>query len=157
MSASIWADIHGAATHFPVALTLCSGVCDGAGFVLAKKPSSRGLTATGYWTMLGAAAGTIPAVISGLIMTRGTLWGHGALRMHHLFIWPAFGLIIALATWRFFDHVHVTSVLSERSVEAEHSVARRPSFCIYLLGTLLAMSLMLGAGYWGGIMMNSAS
>ena len=37
------------------------------------------------------------AVLSGLALSKGTLPGSGALRMHHFFIWPAFGLLIGLA------------------------------------------------------------
>jgi hypothetical protein len=46
--------------------------------------------------MVLAALGTVPAVLSGLIMTRGVVMGHGLLRLHHLFVWPAFALIVAL-------------------------------------------------------------
>ena len=55
----------------------------------------RDLHAAGYWTMIGSALGSVPAVFSGLLMTKGSVLGHGALRMHHLFVWPAFALIIA--------------------------------------------------------------
>ena len=44
--------------------------------------------------------GSVPAVVSGLLMTKGSLLGHGALRMHHLFVWPAFALLVGLAVWR---------------------------------------------------------
>src|SRR5438132_3453561 len=95
---NLWAKMHGAATHFPFALTLCSGACDATGLALAGRPVVRGLHSAGYWTMLCGAAGSVPAVFSGLLMTRGSLLGHGALRMHHLFVWPAFALVMALAT-----------------------------------------------------------
>ena len=92
--------MHGAAVHFPMALVLCSGVLDVAGRLLTSSASRRGLSAAGYWTMLLGAAGSVPAVASGLVLSKGMLLGHDALRMHHLFVWPSFGLIMGLATWR---------------------------------------------------------
>ena len=134
MDPTIWAKAHGATTHFPLALVLCSGALDGAGFVLAGRPTVRDLHAAGYWTMLFGALGTLPAVFSGIFMTKGSLVGHGALRMHHLFVWPAFALIVALATWR--------ALIGRR--------ATRPMFAGYLLGVGAAAALVLAAGYWGG-------
>jgi uncharacterized membrane protein len=137
MEPALWAKAHGASTHFPLALALCSGALDTAGFALARRPVMRDLHAAGYWTMLGAAAGAFPAVFSGLLMTKGSVLGHGALRLHHLFVWPAFALIVALAVWR---------ALAGRR-------APRRVFAGYLLGVCLAAGLMLAAGYWGGEMM----
>ena len=137
MAPALWAKAHGASTHFPVALALCSGVLDAAGFALAGRPVVRHLHAAGYWTMVGGALGSVPAVCTGLLMTKGSILGHGALRMHHLFVWPAFALIVALATWR--------GIVGRR--------ATRPIFAGYLLGVGLAAGLMSAAGYWGGEMM----
>lgn len=137
MQSAIWAAMHGATTHFPIALVLCSGGTDTLGFVLAGRPVVRDLHAVGYWTMLLAAIGTVPAVFSGLLMTKGNLLGHGALRMHHLFVWPAFGLIIGLATWRL--------IVGRR--------ATRARFAGYLVGVGCAASCTLAAGYWGGELM----
>lgn len=138
MDTALWAaQAHGATTHFPLALTLCAGGLDAAGYALAGRPAARELHAAGYWTMLGGALGSVPAVFSGLVMTKGTLLGHGALRLHHLFVWPAFALVMALATWR---------------VSAGRSASRR-AFAGYLLGVGTAAALMLGAGYWGGEML----
>jgi uncharacterized membrane protein len=137
MDPTIWAKAHGATTHFPLALVLCSGVLDAAGFALAGRPAVRDLHAGGYWTMLLGAIGTVPAVFSGLLMTKGGVLGHGALRMHHLFVWPAFALIAGLATWRL--------LVGQR--------ATRPMFAGYLLGVGVAAGLVLAAGYWGGELM----
>ena len=137
MDPTIWAKAHGATTHFPLALVLCSGALDAAGFALAGRPAGRDLHAAGYWTMLLGALGTVPAVFSGLLMTKGSLLGHGALRMHHWFVWPAFALIVGLATWR---------LLVGR-------LATRPMFAGYLLGVGVAAGLVLAAGYWGGELM----
>lgn len=137
MDPTLWAKAHGATTHFPLALVLCSGALDAAGFVLAGRPIVRDLHAGGYWTMLLGALGTVPAVFSGLLMTKGSVLGHGALRMHHLFVWPAFALILGLATWRL--------LVGRR--------ATRPMFSAYLAGVGLAAGLVLAAGYWGGELM----
>jgi uncharacterized membrane protein len=137
MDSNIWARAHGATTHFPFALVLCSAALDGAGFALAGRATVRDLHAGGYWTMLLGAIGTIPAVFSGLLMTRGVVLGQGAMRMHHLFVWPSFALIVGLATWR---------VVNGRD-------APRLIFARYLVGLGFASALVLAAGYWGGEMM----
>ena len=137
MDSAIWAKAHGAATHFPFALTLVSAAFDAVAFALADRPAARELRAAGYWTIVLAALGSVPAVFSGLLMTKGGVLGHGALRMHHLFVWPAFALIVALATWRVMVGCRVT----------------RGMLAGYLGGVGLASVLMLAAGYWGGEMM----
>lgn len=137
MDPTIWAKVHGAATHFPFALVLCSAACDAAGFVFAGRPAARDLHAAGYWTLLAGAFSSVPAVFSGLAMTRGGVLGHGALRWHHLFVWPAFTLLIALAVWRVCLGRRVT----------------RPMFGGYLAAMTLASGLILGVGYWGGELM----
>jgi uncharacterized membrane protein len=134
MNSAIWAQAHGATTHFPLALTLCSVACDVVGFALGERPPARELHATGYWTMLLGALGSIAAVFSGVLMTKGSVLGHGALRMHHVFVWPAFGVLIALATWR--------SQIRGR--------ATRAMVTTYLAGVSLTGGLLLAAAYWGG-------
>jgi len=137
MDTVLWAKAHGAATHFPVALVVCSGALDVVAFSLPDRPGAAGLEAAGYWTLLLGAAGSVPAVVSGLLMTKGSVLGHGALRLHHLFVWPAFALLIALATWR--------GLIGPR--------APRPLAARYLVGLGFAVGLMLAASYWGGELM----
>lgn len=137
MDPMLWAKVHGAMTHFPFALVLCSTACDVAGFVLGGRPAVRDLHAAGHWTLLAGAAAIVPAVFSGLAMTRGSVLGHGALRWHHLFAWPAFALLLALAVWRLCVGREIT----------------RAMFGGYLGLMLLNSALILGAGYWGGEMM----
>jgi mono/diheme cytochrome c family protein len=60
--------------------------------------------------------------------------------MHHLFVWPAFGLCAALVVWRLI---------------ARRTFSRR-SFTLYLAGLSAASALMMGAGYWGGEMLLGA-
>lgn len=137
MDPTFWAKAHGAATHFPLALALCSAAFDVAGFALARKPIGGGLRSAGYWTLIVAAMGTVPAVLSGLMMTEGRVLGHDALRLHHLFAWPAFALLVGLGTWRMLQGRHAT----------------RPAFAGYLILACVAAGLISAAGYWGGEMM----
>ena len=99
--------------------------------------SARDLRAAGYWTMLLGALGSVPAVLSGLAMTKGSVLGHGALRWHHLFVWPAFALLIGLATWRV--------CIGGR--------ATRQMFGGYLASWSWHRALISAAGYWGGELM----
>src|SRR5580704_5103590 len=100
MNSDFWAKAHGATVHFPIALVLCSGVLDLSGFLFPGLASRRGLHVAAYWTLLLGAMGTVPAVASGLAMSKGVMLGHGLVRFHHLFVWPAFALIVGLAAWR---------------------------------------------------------
>jgi uncharacterized membrane protein len=134
MNGEIWAKMHGATVHFPIALVLCSGALDTSGFFLPGFAMRRGLHAAGYWTMLVGAAGTVPAVVSGLVMSKGVFLGHDALRLHHLFVWPAFTLIMGLGTWRVLGN----DVLTQKMPLG------------YLAALLAAAILVAGAGYWGG-------
>src|SRR5882672_4867572 len=137
MDPTFWAKAHGAAVHFPLALALGSGLFDLAGFALGERPPGRDLHAAGYWMVVLGALGSGPAVVSGLFMTKGGLLGHGALRMHHLFVWPAFALLVALATWRVCTGQHATRRMAAG----------------YLVVVGVAAALMTAAGYWGGEMM----
>lgn len=137
MDTVLWAKVHGATTHFPIALGFCSGALDVMAFSLRSDPRATSLQAAAYWTLLLGAAGSVPAVVSGLFMTQGSVLGHGALRSHHLFVWPAFALLIALATWR----------------GLVGSQASRPLIARYLLAMGVATALMGAASFWGGEMM----
>lgn len=132
-----WAKIHGAATHLPLALAGCSWLFDTAGFALARRPKGLQLNVAGYWTMLLAGLGTFPAVVSGLVMTKGEMLGNDLVRFHHLFVWPAFALLVGLATWR-----ALVGVTTQRRV-----------FGFYLAVSFTAAVLVAGAGYWGGEML----
>lgn len=137
MNSMLWAKLHGATTHFPLALVLCSAALDGAGFVLAGRAFVRDLHAAGYWTMLLAAIGSVGAVISGIVMTKGSVLGHGALRWHHLFVWPSFVLLVGLATWRVTMGRRIT----------------RGMLGVYLGLVAVTAVTVTAAGYWGGEMM----
>ena len=128
--------MHGGATHFPIALLVVSVVFDLAGFWCFSELRRREFHALGYYSLLIAAVVSPAAVLSGLALSRGQLLGTGALAMHHLFVWPAFGLMIGLAVWRL--------VVRERA-------SRRASGGYLALATLAVVAMMT-AGYWGGEM-----
>ena len=137
MEPALWAKAHGAITHFPLALAVCSGALDLAGFVLSGRPIVRELHATSFWMLQLGTLGSVPAVLTGLLMTKGSLLGHGALRIHHLFVWPSFALLVALATWRIATRGRTT----------------RRMFAGYLIIAGTMVGLLSAAGYWGGEMM----
>ena len=137
MNQTFWARIHGGATHFPFTLLLVSVVFDHAGFWWRGELRRREFHAIGFYSLLLAAAAAPFAVLSGLALSKGELLGSGALRFHHLFIWPTFGLMIGLAVWRL--------VARER---ASHGAPGG-----YLVLATIAAGAMMGAGYWGGEMM----
>ncbi len=131
---SIWAKLHGASTHFPIALMLVSALCDGVSFFSKDAGRRRNSRSVGTVTMVLGALGSYAAVLTGLVMTKGLIWGHAALLHHHQFVWPAFALMTGLATWRM-------------AARAEPS---RKSATIYLVLMILSAALVSGAGYWGG-------
>jgi uncharacterized membrane protein len=136
MKQIFWARIHGGATHFPLALLAVSVVFDAAGFWWADELRRREFRALGFYSLLIAAAVSPLAVLSGIALSRGQLLGSGALLRHHLFIWPAFCLLIGLAVWR---------------LVARESASSRASKCYLVLAAIAAVATM-GAGYWGGEM-----
>jgi uncharacterized membrane protein len=136
MNNIFWARMHGAATHFPIALLTVSVFFDYAGFWWRDELRRRDFRALGFYSLLVATAASPVAVVSGLALSKGTLLGTGMLALHHYFIWPAFGLLIALAVWRL--------VTRERP--------SRPARGCYLLVASVTLALMMSAGYWGGEM-----
>ena len=137
MNNIFWARMHGAATHFPIALLTVSVFFDHAGFWWRDELRRRDFRALGFYSLLVATAASPLAVVSGLALSKGILLGTGMLALHHYFIWPAFGLLIALAVWRL--------VTRER--------ASRPARGFYLLVASVTLVLMMSAGFWGGEML----
>jgi uncharacterized membrane protein len=132
---TLWPKLHGASTHFPVALAMAAALFDGlSALVPAASPRKAQLRAAGYFTIILGALGTFSAVLSGLFMTKGRVLGHDAELFHHLFVWPAFGLLVGLGAWR--------------ALVGENASPR--GFAIYLVVLYLTAGLMAGAGYWGG-------
>ena len=137
MDNSLWVKMHGGMTHFPIALIMASILFDMAGLVVpesADMSRRAGLRGAGFYTLILAALSSFGAVASGLVISHGEIWGRGNLARHHTFLWPAFGLVIALAVWRL--------VVGNR--------ASSRSFKVYLATSLITGAAMGAAGYWGG-------
>lgn len=135
---TLWPKMHGAMTHFPVALSVVSVFFDVVAFIFPPSSPSRGnLRAAGFYTLEVGALGAIGAVFSGLVMTEWSFLGNGALGAHHAFVWPAFVLMIELAVWRLMVG----------------QAAPRRAFIFYLLLAGCMLALMGGAGYTGGEML----
>lgn len=131
---TIWAKLHGASTHFPIALMLASTLCDGIA-LRCHDSETRWNFRFASAVMIGLAAlGSYAAIATGLVITHGQLWGHDALLHHHQFVWPAFVLMTALATWR---------AVSPAELPRRWTVIQ---FSLMVLASLLVS----GAGYWGG-------
>ena len=135
---TLWPKLHGASVHFPLALAMAAALFDGLGVAWPKSSARKAqLHAAGYFTIILGALGTFPAVLSGLLMTKGEVLGHDALLFHHLFVWPAFACLVGLGVWR----ALVGDEVSFRG------------FTAYLVVLFLTAGLMGGAGYWGGEML----
>jgi uncharacterized membrane protein len=137
MNQTFWARMHGGATHFPLALLAVSVAFDLAGFWWRDELRGREFRSLGFYSLLIAAAASPVAVVSGIALSKGVVWGTGLLALHHYFIWPAFGFLIGLAVWR---------------LVVREGVSRRARGG-YLVLASLTLVAMLAAGYWGGEMM----
>jgi uncharacterized membrane protein len=124
-------------THFPIALILGAMFFDALGFFLHRSRRQREFSVTGYWLTILGALGSFGAVFSGLALSKWKIGGTGLLLRHHLFVWPAFALIVGLAAWRFL-------------------IGNQPThrgFAIYLSVMAIACGLISAAGFFGGEML----
>jgi uncharacterized membrane protein len=137
MDQTFWIRMHGASTHFPIALVLTSMLFDMLGHVWPEQDRRRELHAAGFYLIVLAALSSFGAVLSGLVISQWKIVGTGLTEKHHLFVWPAFALMIALAVWR---------------ILTRHGPSRR-GFGIYLAAMALTAALIAAAGYWGGEML----
>src|SRR5258706_1384224 len=140
MDPLFWQRMHGGSTHFPIVLLLMSALFDFIARRLRDESRRQGLHAAGLYSASVGVLGGCVAVISGLVVTDGQMLGSGQEKMHHLFVWPAFGLAVALVAWRLLRR----DKMSTRG------------FGIYLAGITVTSALMMGAGYWGGEMLLGA-
>jgi uncharacterized membrane protein len=137
MNSLFWERAHGGLTHLPIGLIFAAAFFDALAFFCPRSLKWSEFKAIGYWLVIVGALGSFGAVFSGLLLSKGTIGGTGAVLWHHYFVWPAFGFIIGLATWRFL-------------------VGRDPSsraFTLYLATILFGCSLMGAAGFFGGEML----
>ena len=131
---SIWSKLHGASTHFPIALVFTSTLSDGLAILVHGGSMGRRLRFTSTLMLILGALGGCGAVITGLVMTHGQMMGHDTLLHHHQFVWPAFVLILGMATWR----------------AVSRAQPSRPNAWIQFALLLVTSALVGGAGYWGG-------
>ena len=136
MGKEFWLRLHGGSTHFPIVLLFVSVVFDMLGLYWPDRSARRGLHIAGFGAALVGTSATFVAVASGLLISRWRILGSGSLLRHHIFVWPVFGISIALVVWRL--------VMRER--------ASSRAFGIYLLGMVAASALVLVASYFGGEM-----
>jgi mono/diheme cytochrome c family protein len=137
MNSLFWERAHGGLTHFPIALIFVATLFDIISLFRDRSAKGRDFSAIGYWLVILAALGAIAAVFSGLGLSKWKIMGTGLMRLHHLFVWPAFGLILALTAWR---------------VAARNEFSRR-AFTSYLITACCACALIGAAGFVGGEML----
>src|SRR6266850_3851302 len=100
MNSLFWERAHGGLTHFPIALIFVATLFDILSFFRNRWTRGRDFNAVGYWLVILAGIGAVGAVTSGLALSKWKILGTGLVRLHHLFVWPAFILILALVGWR---------------------------------------------------------
>src|SRR5258707_8120580 len=88
--AGFWARVHGASTHLPIALALTSALLDGIGSIVPSGKVREGFRFSGYFRLLLAPLGAVPAVISGLMLTNWDAVGSGVTFLHHYFVCSSF-------------------------------------------------------------------
>ena len=137
MGSLFWSRVHGGVTHFPIALLFGAALFDALTLVRPESVKKSEFAIVGYWLVILAAAGATAAVLSGLALSKWNVGGTGSVLRHHLFVWPAFALIIALATWRFL-------------VGPSPS---RQSLAAYVVSAAVACLCIGVAGFFGGEML----
>jgi uncharacterized membrane protein len=134
MNSLFWSRMHGGATHFPIVLVMAGALFDALAFLMRGSPRQREFAVIGYWLIITGAVASFGAVFTGLALAHGVIGGSGSLLRHHLFVWPAFALMIGLGTWRFL----VGPVPSYRGS------------AFYLATIALASGCIAAAGFFGG-------
>jgi mono/diheme cytochrome c family protein len=137
MNSLFWERAHGGLTHFPIALIFVATLFDIVSFFRDRSSNRSDFNTIGYWLVILAALGAIAAVFSGLALSKWTIVGTGLVRLHHLFVWPSFGLILGLMAWR----VMVRNQFSRRAL------------AFYLIASCSACALIGAAGFVGGEML----
>jgi mono/diheme cytochrome c family protein len=134
MDALFWQRLHGGSTHWPIVLLPLSAVFDFVAWRAREEVLRRGFHAAGFAAAAAGTLGASAAVAAGLVMSQGQMLGSGAEKMHHLCVWPAFGLSLGLVAWRLVRRGH----WSEWGLR------------VYLVAMSVVSMLIMGAAYWGG-------
>jgi uncharacterized membrane protein len=132
LNSMFWTRLHSGVTHFPIAFIFGAAFFDVLGFFSSSK--QREFQTTGYWLLVLGGAGSFVAMFSGLAVSKWNACGTGLLLQHHLFVWPAFALIVGLTSWR----IAVGNNPSKRTL------------AIYLSVLATTCALVGGAGFSGG-------
>ncbi len=100
MDKLFWTRLHGSSTHFPIALLWASLLFDALALFCQNSARRRDLHAAAFYGLILAALGSVVAVLSGLFLCKWNISFVGLIGTHHLFVWPSFGLLVALSVWR---------------------------------------------------------
>ena len=65
-----WDKLHGAMTHFPIALLMFSTACDFVSVAFKKLTFVRGLRLVSFYGLAVAALASVGAVVSGIALTK---------------------------------------------------------------------------------------
>jgi uncharacterized membrane protein len=132
MDSIFWLRVHGGVTHFPIALVFGAAFFETIGLLSSSKRQE--FKTVSYWLLVLGGISSFGAVFSGLALSKWTISGKTLLLQHHLFVWPAFALIVGLTCWRL-------------------AIGENPSrraFAIYLSLLATACALVGAAGFSGG-------
>jgi uncharacterized membrane protein len=132
MDSIFWLRVHGGITHFPIALIFGAAFFETIGLLCSSR--QHDFRIAGYWLLVLGGISSFGAVFSGLVLSKWTISGKSLLLQHHLFVWPAFALIVGLTSWR---------------AAVGQSPSRR-AFAIYLSLLATACVLIGAAGFSGG-------
>lgn len=134
-----WQHVHGASSHFPIALVIVAVFFE-LGAIVLKKTSWR---LVGFWSVVLAAVASVPTVLSGLTGQLGwlgngesatTLAGSEYVILHrNVSLWGG-GAILLLALWR---------------VLREKSGMKQGELSLYLVALVAAMGAIGYTGYLG--------
>lgn len=137
LNSLFWERAHGGLTHFPIALIFAAAFFDTLALLPRRCFKPRQFNAIAYRLMILAGVGAIGAVVSGLGASKWKMGGTGIIFRHHLFVWPAFFLVVGLVVWR---------------VAARNRLSRCASVW-YLAITFAACACIGAAGFFGGEML----
>lgn len=132
MNSVFWTRLHGGVTHFPIAFIFGAALFDALGFFGSSR--QREFRMTGYYLLVVGGAASFAAMLSGLAVSKWNACGTGLLLRHHLFVFPAFMLVVGLASWR---------------IAVGNNLPKRP-FAIYPSVLAITCALFGAAGYSGG-------